>query len=189
MKRIPLLMASSLAALILTACTPPEGSDAAPAQPASQTASGADTGAGAGEVKSALPALALLDAAGTAEAIVVAGKCNIESADGQMFGADPLAVANKANAKVTGWLLADAQGAAPADPVLRLESADKSQVWQLPLQLTIGRDDLAAAGSTPGFEAAFDAAALPAGRYHLYLAFRGEAGLMACDNGRHIELR
>lgn len=189
MKRIPLLMASGLAALILTACSPPEDEGATPEQSTPPPAASVDTGAATGEVKSALPVPALLDAARTTEAFVVAGKCNIESADGRMFAADPLSVENKANAKVTGWLLSDAQGSALVEPVLRIESSDKSQVWQLPLQLAIGRDDLAANGSTPGFEAGFDATALPAGRYHLYLAFRGDAGLMACDNGRHIELR
>ena len=189
MKRTPFLLAASLAALILTACSPPAGDGAAPAQPAPPSASSSDAGAAAGEVKAALPAPVLLDAAGTSESLVVAGKCNIESTDGQMFAADPIGIGNRASASVTGWLLGDAPAAALTEPVLRIESSDKSQVWQLPLQLAIAREDLAPGDSTPGFEVAFDAAALPAGRYHLYLAFRGDAGLMACDNGRQIDLK
>ncbi len=191
MKNIPILMASGLTALVLTACSPPDGENAAPpAQPAATDAAATETAPAAEEAKPALPTPTLLDAARTAESIVVAGKCNIESADGRMFSAEPLVIENKASAKVTGWLLANEQGAAPAEPVLRIESSDKSQVWQLPLQLVIARDDLGgSAGATPGFEAAFDASTIPAGRYHLYLAFRGESALMACDNGRHVELK
>lgn len=192
MKNIPLLMATSLTALVLAACSPPEGEGAAqaPAQPPAQDAAPAvDDGVAAGNVKPALPTPTLLDAAATAEPIVVAGKCNMESSDGRAFSAEPLVIENKGHTKVTGWLLANEQGAAPSEPVLRIESSDKSQVWQLPLQLSISREDLVASGSTPGFDAALDAAAIPAGRYHLYLAFRSEAGLMACDNGRHIELQ
>lgn len=191
MKRIPLLLASSMAALILSACTPPEGEGAAasPAQPSASNTPAAGMEQTTEEAKATLPAPALLDAGRMAEAAIVAGKCNIESAGGQAFTADPLVIDDKANAKVTGWLLAKDQAAAPAEPMLRIESADKSQVWQLPLQLSIKRDDLAAESATPGFEAAFDASTLPAGRYHLYLAFRSDAGLMACDNGRYVDLK
>jgi hypothetical protein len=191
MKRIPLLLASGMAALILSACTPPEGEGAAatPAQPSSSNTPAADAEPVAGEVKSTLPAPVLLDAARTAEPVVVAGTCNIESADGRAFAADPLVIDDKANAKVTGWLLAKDQATPPAEPMLRIESSDKSQVWQLPLQLSIKREDLAADGATPGFEAAFDASTLPAGRYHLYLAFRSDGALAACDNGRYVDLK
>ena len=137
-----------------------------------------------------IPALQLLDDAQRMEALVPdSGQCNLEAADDQAFGGADIALVTPSMAKASGWLRAAGDGGAtPEFPALRVEIEDKSRVWEVPVALTIARDDLAAAGSMPGFSVSFDAGALPAGRYHLYLTYRLGGALHACDNGRYVSV-
>lgn len=181
------LLAAALAAS-LSACNAP----APPAQPEATSPPATDTAPPATPEPPpapAVPALRALDDAQRAEVLVAAtaGTCNLESVDGQAFaGADvTLSVPNAG--KATGWLKGEG-GVAPESPVLRIESDDKSKVWDIAVTPDMARDDLGADGGTPGFQVEFDAGALPSGRYHLYLAYRSGGALHACDNGRHIQV-
>lgn len=182
MKHMTPLLAPAALVLLLSACTEPQ--TAAPVEQSPATAQPEPT-----ESAPVLPKPALLDAAAKDQPLVVAGECNIESVAGQGFANASLTVDDKSKLKVTGWLKSGADGAAIAEPALRIESADKSQIWQHPIQLTIVRDDVPANGAATGFELTVDASGVPAGNHHLYLVFKGAQGLGACDNGRRIDLK
>lgn len=182
MKRMSPLLAPAALALLLSACTEPQTTAPAEQAPAAAQPEPAESA-------SALPRAALLDAAAKDQPLVVAGECKIESAAEQAFTGTSLPVDDKTKLKVTGWLKPGADGAVIAEPALRIESADKSQVWQHPIQLSIARDDVAANGAAAGFELVVDASDVPAGDYHLYLVFKSGQGLGSCDNGRYVDLK
>ncbi|MBL8262726.1 MAG: hypothetical protein JNM58_09880 [Xanthomonadaceae bacterium] len=185
MKILSHLLAPAAFVLVLSACSEPQQPAPATQQPA-ETAAVAEAPVAAAPV---LPRIALLDAAAKDQALVVAGECNIESAAEQPFAGESLPVGDKSKLKFTGWMKSGTDGAAIIDPALRIESADKAQIWQQPVQLTINRDDVAANGAAAGFELAIDASDVPAGNYHLYLVFKNAEGLGSCDNGRRIDLK
>jgi hypothetical protein len=172
----------------LVACTPPDDKQNTVAQPA--PAVDAPAAVESPEVAAAaVPALRSLNETERAESLLPTTSCNLESADGQLFAGADITLATPATAKITGWLRADREGVAAEKPTLRVEAADKAQLWEVPILTTIARDDLSpAAKDTPGFEVVFDASALPPGRYHLYLAYRADGGLAGCDNGRYIAI-
>lgn len=182
MKRMSPLLAPVTLALLLSACTEPQTATPAEQAPAAAQPETAES-------SPALPKVSLLDAAAKDQPLIVAGECNIESVAGQAFTGTSLPVGDKAKLKVTGWLKPGADGAAIAEPALRIESADKSQIWQHPIQLSVVRDDVAANGVASGFELVVDASDIPAGNYHLYLAFKSAQGLGSCDNGRYVDLK
>ncbi len=180
-----LAIVAALAACSKTDAPAPAG-DTAPATTDAASTPPAETSAST----SALPAIVSLDDTQRAETVTAAKACNLESVDGQSFSGADIALAMPKQAKAGGWLLAEGADAVET-PALRIESADKSQVWEVPVQLTLARDDLSlenATAATPGFEVAFDASGLKAGRYHLYLAYRSAGALMGCDNGRWISI-
>lgn len=189
MKRFSCLLTPAALALLLSACSEPQ--QAAPVQqaPAAPQAGPSVADAEPAQAAPAVPKATLLDAAAKDQPLVVAGECNIESAAGQPFAGASVAVDDKSKLKVTGWLKSGADGAAITEPALRIESADKSQIWQQPIQLTIARDDVAADGAAAGFELTVDASDVPAGNHHLYLVFKNAQGLGSCDNGRHVDLK
>lgn len=195
MKSIAAPLLAIAIASTLAACTPPDDAQNAASQPA-QTAESPAVAPPAAEtpttpIASTSPALRALTDDERAQTLAPATSCNLESADGQSFSGADIALATLSSVKVTGWLKADRTGSTVDQPVLRVESMDKAQLWDLPVQTTIARDDLssgAADAVTPGFEATFDAGALPSGRYHLYLAYRIDGVLSGCDNGRHVTI-
>jgi hypothetical protein len=188
MKPASLLVLSTLVCLT-AACSKPE-----PAQPAAADTPkpvAAEPAPAAEPVPAAptLPVLRLLSDDQRAEVVVAdTAHCNLESADGQAFAADDLSLVTPDAGKASGWLRASDDAATPESPVLRFESEDKTRMWEVPVALTLPRDDLTPAGGTPGFSVEFDAGALPAGRYHLYLAYRLGGTLHGCDNGRHVKV-
>ena len=126
-----------------------------------------------------------------AESLIAATDCNLESIDGVAFSGTDITLATPIAAKATGWLKSGNADAVAEQLTLRFESVDKTLLWEIPVAATIARDDLSYAVAdkgTPGFEVAFDASALPAGRYHLYLTYRVGGVLSGCDNGRHIAI-
>jgi|GEM_PF-900812 len=177
----------------LAACTPSDEAQP-PADQAAPTAEAPATETPAEPVPPAapaVPALRPLGEAERAEALVTTANCNLESADGVAFAGTDITLATPSAIKVSGWFKADRAGAPVEQLALRFESADKTQLWDIPLQATIVRKDLPVPdtdASASGFEAVVDAGALPAGRYHLYLAYRIDGGLAACDNGRHVAI-
>jgi len=180
------LLAAALAAS-LSACNAP----APPAQPEATSPPAAPEATPAATPEPppppAVPALHALDDAQRTEALVAAaaGACNLESVDGQAFAGADVTLSSPKAAKATGWLKGEG-GVAPESPVLRIESEDKSMVWDIAVTPDMARDDLGTEGGTPGFQVEFDAGALSSGRYHLYLAYRSGGALHGCDNGRHI---
>lgn len=184
------LIAAALAAA-LAGCSAPEQpaadaqADETPpaAEPAAQPPAETPPPAPAGP-----PALRELDEAQRTEALVAAKGCNLESVDGQSFSGADVSLSMPNAGKATGWLRAEDATATLESPALRFESEDKSHVWEVPVQPAIARADLAPAGGTPGFEAAFDAGVLASGRYHLYLTYRIGDKRYACDNGRHVSV-
>lgn len=182
MNRKSLLLAPAALALLLSACTEPQAPAPVEQSPASVQPEPAESAP-------ALPKANALDAAAKEQPLVVAGECNIESAAGQLFTGTSLPVDDKSKLKITGWLKPGADGAAIAEPALRIESADKSQIWQHPVRLSVARDDVAVNGAAAGFELDVDASDIPTGNYHLYLVFKGGQGLGSCDNGRYVDLK
>lgn len=186
------LLALALAST-LAACTPPDEAQTPAAEPApAAEAPAAQTPAEpVAPASPAVPALRALGEAERAETLVASTNCNLESADGAAFAGTDISLASPSAIKVSGWLKADRADASVEQLALRFESADKTQLWDIPLQATIVRDDLSVPdtdASASGFEAVVDAGALPAGRYHLYLAYRIDGVLAACDNGRHVAI-
>lgn len=188
MKSIAVPLLAVALASTLAACTPPDDAQKAVAQPA-PVAEAPAVEAPTKPAAPTVPVLRELTEAERAESLVAATNCNIESAADASFAGADITLATPTAAKVTGWLRADRAGSAIEQPVLRIEAADKSRLWESPVHATIARDDLPSADAetgTPGFEAVFDAGALPPGRYHLYLGYRADGVLIGCDNGRHI---
>jgi hypothetical protein len=190
MKSIAVRLCGLALVSTLVACTPPDDAQTTNAQPA--PAVDAPIIAKTPETATAVtPALRSLGDTERAESLLPATSCNLESADGLSFAGADIALATPTAAKVTGWLRADLAGVVVEEPTLRIEAADKAQLWEIPILTTIARDDLSPAAkdtATPGFEVVFDASALSAGRYHLYLAYRANGALAGCDNGRYITI-
>lgn len=193
MKSIATPLLAIAIASTLAGCTPPD--DAAQntaASPAPTTAAPAPAETPAPSPAAPVnPTLRALTDAERAQALAPATNCNLESADGQPFAGADIALTTLSAVKATGWLRADSAGAVIEQPTLRFEAADKTQLWDAPIQTTIARDDLPSAASgaaTPGFEVTVDAGALPSGRYHLYLAYKVDGTWSGCDNGRAITI-
>ncbi len=190
MKSIAVPLLAVALASTLAACTPPEGAQKAVEQPAPA----AETPAIETQPEPAaptIPALRALNDAEGAESLIAATDCNLESIDGVAFSGTDITLATPIAAKAAGWLKSGNADAVAEQLTLRFESVDKTRLWEIPVAATIARDDLSSAAAdkgTPGFEVAFDASALPAGRYHLYLTYRVGGVLSGCDNGRHIAI-
>ena len=193
MKSIAVTLLAVALASTLTACTPPDDAQKVAAQPApAAEAPVVETPAEpAAPAAPTAPSLRALDEAGRAEPLAAATNCNLESADGVPFAGTDITLATPMSVKMTGWLRSDRADTVVEQLTLRFEGADKTQLWEIPVDATIARDDLpsmAVDKGTPGFEVAFDAGALPAGRYHLYLAYKVGGVLTGCDNGRHVAI-
>ena len=193
MKSIAYSLLAVALASALAACTPPDDAQNATATPPA-VAPVAEPAVAADPVAPAapqLPVIAALDDAQRAETVIAATLCNLESVDGQAFTGTAITLAAPSAVKATGWLKAERPAAVVERATLRIEAEDKSRVWEVPVQLAIAREDLGASAdgaATPGFDLAFDAAALPSGRYHLDLTHRVDGVLYGCDNGRYVTL-
>lgn len=180
----PARAAAILACLLVVGCREPNG-------PPSAVPVAASAAAATPSPTSPPPTAPLRIDADLVRKAAAAQMCNLEYIDDAPFGAQ------EANARgsfrVRGWL-GDASGAAPQEPVLLLESAAGDAVYRLPLALALPRPDVVQAfpGTAglekSGFEAHVDPAALTAGRFHLFLAYRLGARLHACDNGRQVRI-
>lgn len=180
----PARAAAILACLLVVGCREPNG-------PPSAVPVAASAAAATPSPTSPPPTAPLRIDADLVRKAAAAQMCNLEYIDDAPFGAQ------EANARgsfrVRGWL-GDASGAAPQEPVLLLESAAGDAVYRLPLELALPRPDVVQAfpGTAglekSGFEAHVDPAALTAGRFHLFLAYRLGARLHACDNGRQVRI-
>lgn len=195
MKSIAVSLLAVALASTLAACTPPEDAQKTAEQPAPVAeAPAVETPAVETPAEPAAPtitALRALDEAEAAESLIAAKNCNLESVDGVAFSGTDISPATPMAVKATGWLKSGDADAVADQLTLRFESADKTRLWEIPVAATIARDDLSSAAAdkgTPGFEVEFDASALPAGRYHLYLSYRVGGVLTGCDNGRHIAI-
>ncbi len=192
MKSIAYSLLAVALASALAACTPPDNAqDATATQPDAAPVTEPAAVDPPAPAAPQLPAIVTLDDAQRAENVVAASKCNLESVDGQSFTGTAITLAAPSAAKATGWLRAESPAAVVESVTLRIEAEDKSRVWEVPVQLTVAREDLGAAAdaaTTPGFDLAFDASALSSGRYHLYLTYRIDGVLYGCDNGRYVTL-
>ena len=195
----PIAPRSSLAlsvacVLALSACAPSGSETVSPAasSPAETAAALPQTpsapASGQPGIQSAgIDPLVPLDEAQRDDVLTPAFSCNLDALDGAVFSGTDLTVDDPGDIVATGWLVPE--GGTTAESVaLRVESADKSQVWQVPVSLDLARHDLPNAAGTngAGFSKNFDASALPSGRYHLYLAYTMSDRLMGCDNGRFV---
>lgn len=190
MKSIAYSLLAVALASALAACTPPDDAQNAAATPAVEpVAELASEPAVADPAAPQLPVIVALDDAQRAETVAASTRCNLESVDGQPFAGTAITLAAPSAAKATGWLETERPAAVVERATLRIEAEDKSSVWEVPVQPVIAREDLGSAAdgaATPGFDLAFDAGALPSGRYHLYLTHRVDGVLYGCDNGRYV---
>jgi hypothetical protein len=142
--------------------------------------------------QTALPAVAPVPIAAASVQGAEAGRvCNLEYVNNAEFGAQSARV--RGDFLVRGWL-GDESGAAPTDAALLLVDAAGKDAHRLPLQRNQPRPDVVQAFpgrndlAQSGFELKVGAGTLPAGRYHLLLAYRIGERLRACDNGRQLQL-
>jgi hypothetical protein len=173
-------LAAFLVLLLLAACREPNGLP------------GDVPVAGTVATKSALPAQApsRIDAA-SVEKSADAHLCNLEYVNDALFGVQDARV--RGDFLIRGWL-GDESGDAPGDPALVLVDVAHNAAYRLPLQRNLPRPDVADAYAgradlaSSGFELKVASAALPAGRFHLLLAYRVGDRLHTCDNGRQLQL-
>jgi len=122
-------------------------------------------------------------------------ECNLERANGQTFGAQPVAVAADATITLTGWLADAAARRAPGTFEVRMVHQGESHNFKVPAKTGGARPDVRtllggdAGFSSTGYSLAINPSALPTGPYRLYVVFQGADGLKVCDNGRAIEIR
>lgn len=120
-------------------------------------------------------------------------QCNIESLDQVRFQASPIQAALATRHSVAGWV-ADPDMAHPSY-WLRLEDKSQGLYLQVKLAPSISRPDVAAhegGGSNAlasGFVQALPAQAVPAGRYHVYIAAVSGDSTSLCDNGRYVDFK
>lgn len=132
-------------------------------------------------------------AAGNGEIARVVETCNLEQVNGQAFGSTPSQASKAQPVAVNGWVVDKEAGPAAIEAELRLINSATEATYAVPL-VPAARDDVATsfgldpATAKPGFSATFDAAALPAGDYKLYLVVRSDKGAASCDNGRAITI-
>lgn len=189
------LALSAACLLVLSACAPSGPETATPATPPAETATPRPEAASAPASTppaiqpAAIDPLVPLGDAQRDDVLTPAFSCNLDAIDGVVFSGVDLAVDDPGDIVATGWLVPEG-GPTAESVVLRVENADKSQVWEVPVSLDLARNDLPNAAGTngAGFSKHFDASALPSGRYHLYLAYTMADRLMGCDNGRFVVL-
>lgn len=115
--------------------------------------------------------------------------CNVELADGQLFGSG--AAPATPDTTIRGWL-GDDSGTVPTAPMLVVQADSANTAASIPIALNIKREDVVKAFpsksglESSGFEASLAPASLKAGRYHLYLVYSIGTESRLCDNGRYI---
>jgi hypothetical protein len=121
-----------------------------------------------------------------------ASDCNLEQLDGMDLGATPVAIPRSDGSLVAkGWLFSRQSQGVPAQRWLRLVG-DES--WDAPILQNLPRPDVPAYfrvgdwAAPSGFQQWSGLREVPAGRYHLLLAYRENGQLFLCDNGRVVEI-
>ena len=94
---------------------------------------------------------------------------------------------------VGGWVVREDGQGVPTNVWLRLEDTAKQYVWEIDVPVRGVREDVAQARSDPalaksGFSALVDMQEMPAGRFHLYLAYQAGGSEFGCDNGVQFDV-
>lgn len=120
--------------------------------------------------------------------------CNLERAGNDMLGSSAAYVPSDAsNLVFKGWIGDEATNAAPTDPKLMVRQIGGARVWQMPIELSVKRADVAKYKNAPGLENAgfatqADLSTLPPGTYRLLLVHERDGSRFSCDNGRNIQI-
>lgn len=117
--------------------------------------------------------------------------CNLEYVDAiTLLASVPAILKNGQSHTFKGWI--DGSGYTQPTYWLRFDDPTTNRYLQMPLALTIRRPDVqkadTAAPLVSGFNVNLPASALPAGRYHVYLATKSGDATHVCDNNRSIEI-
>jgi len=119
--------------------------------------------------------------------------CNIEQFDKSSFQSAPAEALLSAMHSVGGWIAAP-QLVAPSF-WLRLDDVTHNHYFQVPVVLSVKRPDVVSSINNPavplasGFALKLPIRAVPAGRYHLYLAAQTGGKINVCDNGRQVDFK
>ncbi len=125
--------------------------------------------------------------------LVPAEACNIESFDGGRYAA-AASITQGATFKIAGWVVDRKAGNVPGNAELRIQAEGKPDAWAVALHPSGARPDVMAVqgGSKglldSGFTSAVSSGPLAPGRYHLFIQYQTQDGLMSCDNGRQLEV-
>lgn len=173
-------------AVLTTACQEPAST------PAAATPAAADVA-----VATPAPAGSLIELNATDRQVVLLpnGLCNLERIGKDLLGSSQAHVAtNPSNLVMHGWIGDEATNQAPQNPVLMVRQIGGARVWQMPLELSVKRADVAkyknSAGlESTGFAMPADFSALPVGSYRMLLVHDRDGGRYACDNGRNIQIQ
>lgn len=188
--RSVVMVVAASAVILLSACKQSAPSQepavevAAPAEEAPSPVDAQPASAGADTLRK-------LSEAEVTEALSPSTFCNVEFLDGQLFSGQDLKAGGGVEATVSGWVGDEVTKGLPTNPMLRFEKADdKTQVWEVPLNLGLKREDVAAALSSPGvvdagFSRKFQTSELGAGRYHVLLTYQATGKWYGCDSGRY----
>jgi hypothetical protein len=177
-----------IATCLVAACKEPNSAPAQGAAPSSAQAATASTPANAGLRPQELGA-----DASKAE-LKPDTLCNLERIDNELLGSSvPFTPADLHHAVLTGWMGDESSKALPHDTALMIRQIGSGRVWQLPLDLTVQRADVAtatgaAALKMSGFTLDVDFSALPPGSYRMVLVHDRDGGRYACDNGRDLKI-
>jgi hypothetical protein len=186
------LLLAAMTACLAAACQEPNAVPAQVATPPAPTATAPATASAPAAAPGAVPREL------SAEEVGVELKpdtmCNLERIDNQLLdSSQPFTPADRHRAVVTGWIGDESTKALPSAPALMIRQVGSSRVWQVPVELTVSRDDVAkatgvAALKMSGFSLDADLSALPAGSYRMVLVHDRDGGRLACDNGRELKI-
>lgn len=135
--------------------------------------------------------VAAAPAAYTPEPVVGAiTTCNIEAFDKTPFQSGPMDATLSMQHSISGWIAAP-QLAKPSF-WLRLDDKSQRRFFQMQVEPTVKRPDVATANNPPlplesGFMLELPVNAVPAGQYHLYLVARADGKSSICDGGRQLK--
>ncbi|HEY8587564.1 MAG TPA: hypothetical protein VIL60_12695 [Rhodanobacter sp.] len=182
--RFSFIATSALATgFLLVGCS---GKDQGPVEPVNAPSTSASVAAS--------PPVAMPPVAYVPEPVTsVMTTCNIESFDNASFQSTPSEAALSATHSVSGWVAAPQS--TPPSFWLRLDDKTQGHYFQARLTPSIKRPDVAASARNPslpedsGFVLDLPVNAVPAGKYHLYLAVRAGGKISICDDGRQVNFQ
>lgn len=177
-----------LAGPLLAGCSGTSSDDGSSSALASRTVASASTAAATSPVASQAPV------AYTPELTTgVVTTCNIEKFDNSTFQSMPVEAALSAAHSISGWITAPKMTTPSFS--LRLDDKSQNRYFQLPVVFSVKRPDVVSSANSPtvplmsGFVLRLVIHAVPAGRYHLYLAVQAGGKTSICDNGRHVDFK